>query len=267
MRIALLLSLWLVAPVSPAVASTPQRATRPPSEPARPAAAQSRGAQPAAGRSGIAMLVTDPAGATLADVEVDVTGPSERNGRTNTSGQVNFAGMQAGTYRLRFSGPQVTTFEREVSLRAGQTATIDVTLNPAPPPREIIKEAPPPPAAAPPVGPAGAPQTISLVDLLDKELDRKQPRRETLVACSGNTRSTLLQLNQDQPERLYEQAESTLYVIAGEGSLRIAGRDTRLMAGAFASVPRNTSFALAHRGRNPLILLSVLSGEPCEQAK
>ena len=113
----------------------------------------------------------------------------------------------------------------------------------------------------------GQPQVLSLVDLAEKELERKQPRRETLVSCSGNTRTTLLQLNGDQPERLYEDAESLFYVIAGEGILRLDGKETRLLAGGFASVPRATSFTLGRRGRNPLILLTVLSGEACEEPK
>ena len=77
----------------------------------------------------------------------------------------------------------------------------------------------------------------------------------------------LLQLNGDQPERLYQDAESLFYVIAGEGYLRVDGKETRLTAGAFASVPRATGFALGRRGGKPLVILSVLSGEPCEEAK
>jgi mannose-6-phosphate isomerase-like protein (cupin superfamily) len=77
----------------------------------------------------------------------------------------------------------------------------------------------------------------------------------------------LLQLTSDQPERLYESAESLFYVIAGEGVIGIDGKETRLVAGVLASVPRATSFTIGRRGRNPLILLAILSGEPCEEAK
>jgi mannose-6-phosphate isomerase-like protein (cupin superfamily) len=218
--------------------------------------------------------VTDPQGATLAGVRVEVVGASDRTGETNASGQITFPGMQAGTYRLRFSGEQVITFEREVALRAGQVADVDVTLHPAPPP-----PAPPPPPSPPPapepvappapvVGPAGMPRTLSIVGLLEKELvPGNQPRRETLVSCSGNTRTMLVQLNQDQPERLYDTAEVTYYVVAGEGAVRIDGRDTALAAGAFVSVPRGTAHSLLRRGRRPLIVLTTLSGAPCEEAR
>ena len=98
-------------------------------------------------------------------------------------------------------------------------------------------------------------------------IQNNQPRRETLVSCSGNTRTTLVQLNQDQPERLYDTAEVTYYVVAGEGALRIGGRDTAIAAGSFLSVPRNTGHTLVRRGRRPLILLATLSGAPCEEAR
>jgi mannose-6-phosphate isomerase-like protein (cupin superfamily) len=118
------------------------------------------------------------------------------------------------------------------------------------------------------VGPAGQPQTLSIVDLVERELiSGNQPRRESVVSCSGNTRSTLIQLNQDQPERLYTDAEVSYYVVAGEGAVRVAGRDTALTASSFVALPRGTGHSLIRRGRRPLILLATLSGEPCEQPR
>src|SRR5262249_55077160 len=158
-------------------------------------------------RSGIAITVTDPRGQPIPGVHVTIAGASERGGETDGNGQVNFVGMQPGTYRARFDGDKVVSFEREVIVRSGQPTGIDVMLNLAPPPA-----APPPPAAAPAapakaepvVGPPGVPQIVSIVDLAEKQLSGNQPRRETLVSCSGNTRTTLVVLNQDQPERLYD---------------------------------------------------------------
>ena len=70
-------------------------------------------------RSGMAITVTSPQGATISGVHVALMGPTERGGDTDGSGQVNFPGLQAGTYRLRFSGDKVTAFEKEVVVRAG----------------------------------------------------------------------------------------------------------------------------------------------------
>jgi hypothetical protein len=175
--------------------------------------------------------------------------------------------MQAGTYRARFGGGKVTPFEREVIVKGGQPTVIDVTLTLAPPPPT------PPPApvvtpAAPIVGPPGMAQVLSIVDLAEKELNGgNQARKETLVSCSGNTRTTLVLLNQDQNDRLYSGAEVEYYVIAGQGAVRLNGKDTALAAGSYVSLPRNTSHSITHRGNKPLIVLATLSGEPCEQAK
>ena len=218
----------------------------------------------------MAITVTNPEGATLGDVHVEVLGASDRSGETNASGQINFTAMQAGTYRLRFSGDTVIAFEKEVALKAGQVADVDVALNPAPPPPEPPPAPAPEPVAPPPpaVGPAGEPRTLSIVDLIERELiPGNQPRRETLVSCSGNTRTTLVQLNQDQPQRLYDTAEVTYYVVAGEGAVRLTGRDTSLAAGSFVSIPRGTAHSVARRGKRPLIVLVTLNGTPCEEAR
>jgi mannose-6-phosphate isomerase-like protein (cupin superfamily) len=104
--------------------------------------------------------------------------------------------------------------------------------------------------------------------MIERELiPGNQPRRDSLVSCSGNTRTTLVQLNQDQAERLYDTAEVTYYVVAGEGAVRLAGRDTKLTAGSFISVPRGTAHSIVRGGRRPLILLATLSGTPCEEPR
>ena len=237
-------------------------AETPPPAPGRAPAPQ------APARAGMAITVTDPLGATLPGVHVKVLGASDRGGDTNTSGQISFTGMQAGTYRVQFSGDDVVSFEKEIVLRAGQTATVDVALNAATPPPEPLP--PPEPVAppTPPVGPAGEPRTLSIVDLIEKELVASdQPSRYTLVSCSGNTRSTLVQLNQDQPRRLYDTADITYYVIAGAGAVRIGESDTALSAGGFVSTPRGTSHSLLLRGRRPLMVLATLSGTPCEEPR
>jgi len=215
------------------------------------------------------MTVTDARGLPIPGIQVTVAGPSDRNGETNDSGQLNFVGMQPGTYRVRFDGDKVISFEKEVVVRSGQTTSFDAVLNPAPPPPAAPPPPPPAPVAAPAakVGPAGMPQVMSIVDLAERQLSGNQPRRETLVSCSGNTRTMLVVLNQDQADRRYDGAEVEYYVVAGQGAMRLDGRDTPLAAGSYVSIPRNTGHGVVRRGNRPLILLSILSGEPCEQAK
>ena len=217
------------------------------------------------------MTVTDSQGTAIPGVRVEVIGITERSGSTNALGQINFTAMQAGTYRVRFSGDEVITFEREVVVRAGQVADVDVTLSPAPPPPPPPPPPPAPPApaapAAPAVGPPGKPLALSVVDLIEKEYVGNQPRRESLLSCSGNTRTTLVQLNQDQAERLYDTAEATYYVVGGEGALRIDGKDVQFPTTGFVSVPRGTAHSILRRGRRPLILIATLSGTQCEETR
>jgi mannose-6-phosphate isomerase-like protein (cupin superfamily) len=216
----------------------------------------------------MAITVTSPQGATIPGVTVSLMGPTERSGQTDGSGQTNFPGLQAGTYRLRFSGDNVTAFEREVVVRAGQVADVDVSLNPAPEPKVIVQPVPAPaPSTAPAAGPKGQPVTHSIGDLLEKEYIGRQPRKETLLSCSGTERAAMIQLNEALPERLYENADAIYYVLGGEGTLMLNGKEMKLGLNAFASVPRGTSHSFSKRGNRLLVLLSVLSGEPCEQAR
>jgi len=214
------------------------------------------------------MTVTDPGGLPIAGVHVSIAGLSDRSGDTNDNGQINFVGMQAGTYRALFESPKVKSFEKEVIVLAGKTTSLDVTLNPAPPPpAPPPPPPPPPPAAASPAGPVGAPQMAAVPDVLGREFIGKMPRRETLLSCSGSERTMMIQLNDPLPDRLYDNADVAYYVIGGQGTAKIAGRETMIDTNAFISVPRGTTHSFTRRGNRPLILLAVLSGEPCEQPK
>jgi len=266
MRNVLLLSLSLLVPGVMANGAMPQ------AQPPAPAPAPRAAAPRPPARTTVTITVTDPKGATLPDIHVIASGPAEREGDTDESGTLHFTNVRAGTYRLRFSGSRVITFEREITARAGQTTDVDVTLNLAPvhePPVAIAPSPPPappppPPPARPAVGPAGQPRVVSILDLLDSEFIGRTPRRESQLGCSGNARARMIQLNEPQPERLYDHAESFYYVLGGEGTLRMNDRDLTLATGHFAMIPRGTSHAFTRRGRRPLILLNILTGEPCE---
>ena len=262
---ALLLSLLLAGSTAAAQKSAPP----PRPEPAAPApaprapATAPRPATPA--RGGVAVLVTDPRGATLPGVEVAFSGPTSRIETTDADGRVNLTGLLAGTYRLRFSADEVVTFEREVEVGRNQVASLDVTLNPAPPPPE-----PPAPVVvqqAPATGPTGQPRTVGIVDLLEDEFIGRDARRESLLSCSGNERATMIQLNEPLPDRLYENADVVYYVLGGSGTVTIAGRDSRIETNGFISIPRGTLHGFERRGNRPLVLLAVLSGAPCEEAR
>ena len=251
------------APAAPPPAGSTPAAPVPPKPAAAPA--------PPAAKSNIVIEVTNPRGLGLSGVHVELSGPVPREGTTDASGFVRFLGLKAGTYRVRFSGSDVLTLEKEVTVAASRTTDTEATLTPAPPKPEAppppppTAPAPPPTPAAPLVGPAGKPHAV---DLLSREKPGKAlTRLETLLACSGNTRSTLLQLAQDQPQRLYESAEVVLYVLTGEAGITMGTVEGVIAQGGFVSIPRSTPFTLKRRGAKTLEALVVLAGEPCEEAR
>lgn len=251
-----------------APAQTPPATTPAPTpRPATPATSAPRRAAAPTTRGGIAITATSPQGATLPGVHVQLSGPTERTDQTDASGQLTFPSLLTGTYRLRFEGETVTPFEKEVAVTTGKVTAVDVMLNPAPEPKVVTAPAPPPTVPAATVGPKGQPLTIGVVALLEKEFVKDQPRRESLLACSGNERTTMIQLNKTLPERLYEDADIIYYVLGGEGSIQLNGKNTQLATYDFVSVPRGTSHSFTNRGKRALVLLAVLSGEACEQPK
>ena len=77
----------------------------------------------------------------------------------------------------------------------------------------------------------------------------------------------MIQLNEVMPPRLYESADAVYYVLGGEGSVTIDGKMSNIATYGLVSVPRGTLHTFDRRGKRSLVLLSVLSGEPCEEAK
>ena len=47
--------------------------------------------------------------------------------------------------------------------------------------------------------------------------------------------------------------------------LRIGATEQKVQAGTFSLVPHTVAHALVPQGRNPLIVISILSGPPCKQ--
>jgi hypothetical protein len=49
--------------------------------------------------------------------------------------------------------------------------------------------------------------------------------------------------------------------------VRLNGRESALVTGSFVLVPRGSAHAFLRKGRRPLILLAMLSGEACQAAE
>jgi mannose-6-phosphate isomerase-like protein (cupin superfamily) len=223
------------------------------------------GGKPATGKPiAFTIQVTDPLGAPLAEAAVTVTGTVAREGVTAADGSLHFTNMRPGTYRLRFAREGSITLERELTVRAGESPTVEVALSPAPvaPPAPIAPTAP----VAPSLGPPGEPKVTPVPLFLEKNfIGGREGRKDSLLGCTPTGTATLHQLRDSWVGHAHDDAEEWIYVVAGEGALRIGETNQRLQAGTFSLVPHTVSHALIPQGRNPLIIISVLSGPACKQ--
>ena len=263
--VALLLLTLLQATPPAAPAAKPQ-------PPAAPPAATTQAPRPRPRPAGAStttalLFVTDGSGRFVEGATVRVTGPVDREVQSPASGPTRIEGLRAGTYRVRFTHDKFITFEKELTWRAGTAAPeLSIMLSPAPAPP------PPPPApepapvvdAAPKLPPPGPPKTVSLPEYIEKNfITNREPQKENLVGCSGVGQALLWQIRDPWNGRQHESADGMLYVVGGDGGLKLGDREFTVSAGAFIVVPRGTSYSLSRRGRNPLIVLAVLAGAPC----
>lgn len=248
---------------APAPAQKPPTPVPQGSAPARPRAASAAPAPTPT--TSLAVTVTDLEGAVLGDVMVSLIGTTDREARTSDTGFARLQTLPAGTWRLRFSREGFHTFEKELVWRAGQPApSLLVTLSPAPPPPAPPPPPPPPAPVAPVLPPPGRATSMALPDFIEKNfIGGRDAQREDQVGCSGLGRGVLWQVRDPWPARSHDDADVMLYVMGGEGSVRLDARDVTLAAGSFAVVPRGTSYAFTRRGRNPLIVLAFFAGTAC----
>lgn len=220
----------------------------------------------------IIIQVTDSLGAPLADAAVTASGPVAREGVSGADGSIRFANLRAGTYRLKFVREGSITLERDVTLRAGESLSVDAALtaapvaNPVAPPSPAIVAAPNTNAmAAPNLGPPGEPKVTPVPLFLEKNfIGGRQPRKESSLGCTPTGMATLHQLRDAWLSHTHDTADEWIYVVAGEGAMRIGGNEHKVQAGTFTLVPYTVAHALIPQGRNPLILISILSGPPCK---
>jgi mannose-6-phosphate isomerase-like protein (cupin superfamily) len=213
------------------------------------------------------VAVTDRAGAPIGGATITALGPVEREVKTAADGTARVAGLRAGTYRIRFAAEGYFTFEKEIAWRAGQPAPdvlVALTAAPPPPPPPPPLPTPTPTVAEPKLPPPGLPKTMSLPGFIEGNfISAREPYKESVVGCSGVGQAMVWQVREPWESRRHPSADAMLYVVGGEGTLRMNGTDSAVAAGSFAVVPRGTTYSLTRRGRNPLVVLAVLSGAPC----
>lgn len=214
----------------------------------------------------VALVVVNETGKTLADATVRMAGPVDRGGTTGTNGLVTFENVPAGTYRARIVHDGSITFEKEVVVRAGAKHNVEAMLTAAPP---APTPTPTPTPTPSPVSPwqalkAGEARALLIPDLIDAMLKEKQPNVERDLGCSGAVSSRLILARENIAEHRHVEVDEVLYVVAGEGAVTIDGKDHTLAPAWYALVPRGLSHTITRKGRTPLVLLSVQSGQPCK---
>jgi mannose-6-phosphate isomerase-like protein (cupin superfamily) len=107
------------------------------------------------------------------------------------------------------------------------------------------------------------PVALDLPALIEKNYIGRGAGRTMSLACATGGTANLIQLNEPLADRVHAEADEFLYVVAGEGMLRLQGREERLRAGMFTLVPRGLTHTLLAAGRSPLVLLSMRAGAPC----
>jgi mannose-6-phosphate isomerase-like protein (cupin superfamily) len=105
---------------------------------------------------------------------------------------------------------------------------------------------------------------VGIPEFLEKNfITNREPQKESLIGCSGVGQALLWQIREPWNGRQHDSADGMFYVVAGEGRLRLGEREFNVASGAFAVVPRGTTYNLSRSGRNPLMVLAVLAGAPC----
>jgi len=221
--------------------------------------------QPRSRPAGAHVIVRDASGNPISGVNVTVSGSSKDQATTAGNGAAELT-LPPGAYRLRFEREGFSALERNVTIRAGQTAQVEVALTAVPAPPPPPAPAPPPPAPPPPAPrtvAAGPPVTLSITGFIEKNFVGRDPLKESVLACTPDATTRLLQLREPISAHTHADLDEILYIVAGEGGLRIAEQVTAVGPGSLSVIPRGVSHGIERRGKNPLIVLSMLVGAPC----
>ena len=214
----------------------------------------------------LTVMVTALDGKTIPEAIVKTSGPVDREAPTDPSGLVTFANMAPGTYRLRIEHPGFITLEKEVSLAAGKplravgVAQCRATATAAAQSRSRHRRQPAP------SGPAGnyAPNSVDIPDLFEKNFIGSGPVKRSPIGCTASSTSTLVQLREPITDHAHADADELIYIVAGEGTHKVDGKEHALSGGVFSTVPRGVTHSIVRRGRQPLVIISTLSGPPCQ---
>jgi hypothetical protein len=223
----------------------------------------------------VRVVVRDQSGVPLADARVTVA-EANQSVLTDATGVAAVAPLRVGVYRFRFDREGFIPLERDVAIRPGRAVDVEVALSlapappPPPPPPPPVEppppEPPPPPPPPPPPLPSGPPTFVDIPGFLDKNFVGRDPLKESVFGCTAGGTTRLLQLRENLADHEHADLDEVIYVVAGNGAVRLKDQTTVVAPGGLVVIPRGVTHAIERRGRNPLIVVSVLSGAPCRTA-
>jgi mannose-6-phosphate isomerase-like protein (cupin superfamily) len=196
---------------------------------------------------------------------VKTTGPIEREGETQADGSIRFTNMRAGTYRLRFTRDGRSPSSATSRCVPGEAATVEGIAERRSGACRTRRT-----SAASHTNSAAArvlrrPEGRARAHVSGEELHwRPRGTQDSPLGCTPTATATLHQLRDSWLSHSHDDADEWIYVVAGEGTLRMSAGDQRLQAGTFVLVPHGMAHSLVPQGRNPLIVTSVLSGPACK---
>lgn len=208
--------------------------------------------------------VKDQQGGSLSGVRLLLSGAGTGEFTTGAAGTAIVPNLADGLYRVRCERDGFITLEREFNVQGATYSPIDIVLNAAPPPPPPPKPEPPPPAAIAPGGPS---ITVSIPDFVDRNFIGREPFKESILACKPLETVRLLQMREAVARHVHESLDEVIYVVAGEGAVRIGEETVPVRAGSLVVVPHGSGHGFERRGKNPLIVMSTLVGSACEPSK
>jgi hypothetical protein len=223
------------------------------------------GAQRRSGGTGVvtfAILVSDPSGAPVPDVKVTLTGPAQRTTRTQ-GGRAVFENLPSGTYQFRFEKDGFIPVERQLPGRGAKPIDVLVTMTSSGRPTPPLATVPVLPVPGPAGGPTGKLVVLDMPAFIEKNYVGRASGKSTPLGCGIGGAATLVQINEPIAEHTHPDADEFIYVIAGQGTARAAGRVEPLSAAVFMMIPRGTPHAFETGPKKPLVMVSTRAGEKC----
>ena len=111
----------------------------------------------------------------------------------------------------------------------------------------------PPKDAEKPLGPPAAPKLTPIPTFLEKNFIGREGRKDSALGCTSTGTATLVQLREALLNQVHDDADEWIYVVAGEGTLRLGTAEQHLQAGTFSLIPHGASHGLLPTGKNPII--------------